>query len=78
MTSMTKMLEKAIERVKALSEQEQDAVAELLLSIADADASSVPVDELTRAAILEGLAQAERGEFVADSVVAEADERHGI
>jgi predicted transcriptional regulator len=75
---MTKMLEQAIERVKALSEQEQDAVAELLLSIAEADASAVPIDEHTRAAILEGLAQAERDEFVPDSVVAEADKRHGI
>jgi hypothetical protein len=75
---MTKLLEKAIERVKALPEQEQDAVAELLLSIAESDASGVPIDSDTRAAILEGLAQAERGEFVPDEVVAEANKRHGI
>ncbi len=34
---------------------------------------AVPLDEATRAAIREGLAQAERGEFVQDEVVAEAD-----
>jgi hypothetical protein len=37
-----------------------------------------PIDDATRAAILEGLAQADRGEFVPDEVVAVADERHGI
>jgi hypothetical protein len=31
-----------------------------------------------RAAIKEGVAQADRGEFVSDEVVAEADKRHGI
>lgn len=33
-----------------------------------------PIDDATRAAILDGLAQAERGEFVPDKVVAAADE----
>jgi predicted transcriptional regulator len=75
---MTKLLEKAIERVKALPERDQDAVAEMLLSIAECDAAGVPIDERTRAAIMEGLAQAERGEFVPDEIVAEADKRHGI
>lgn len=75
---MTKLLEKAIERVKALPERDQDAVAEMLLSIAESDAAGVPVDEHTRTGILEGLAQAERGEFVPDEVIAEADKRHGI
>jgi hypothetical protein len=37
-----------------------------------------PIDDATRAAILDGLAQANRGEFVPDEVVAAADERHGI
>jgi predicted transcriptional regulator len=36
------------------------------------------LDDATRAAIEEGLAQAERGEFVPDDVIAEADKRHGI
>ena len=37
-----------------------------------------PIDRVTRDAILEGLAQAERGEFVPDEIVANSDRRHGI
>ena len=36
------------------------------------------IDAATRAAILEGLAQADRGEYVPDEVVAASDKRHGI
>ena len=74
---MTKLLEKAIAKARALPEEDQDALAALLLSLTRADASAVPLDEATRAAIREGLAQAERGEFVSDDVVAESDKRHG-
>ncbi len=75
---MTKRLELVIEKLRTLPDEEQDALAELLLSVTGADASAVPLDEKARAAILEGLAQAERGEFVADEAVAESDKRHGI
>jgi predicted transcriptional regulator len=76
---MTRLLERAIARVRELPENDQDALAALVLAIADgSDASAVPLDEATRRAIHEGLAQAERGEFVPDDVVAEADKRHGI
>jgi|GEM_PF-4377865 len=37
-----------------------------------------PIDPATRAAIREGLAQAERGEFIPDDIVMAADNRHGI
>jgi predicted transcriptional regulator len=75
---MTKLLDKAIARARALPEDDQDALAAVLLSLTEADASVVPLDERTCAAIREGLAQAERGEFVPDEVIAESDERHGI
>jgi len=39
---------------------------------------AVPLDDRTRAAIRDGLAQAERGEFVPEEIAAEADKRHGI
>ena len=48
------------------------------VSLAESDASAHPIDEATRAAILEGLAEAERGDYVPDDVVAAADKRHGI
>ena len=61
---MTKLLEQAIAKVQTLPEEDQDALAALLLSVTNADGSVVPLDDETRAAILEGIAQAERGEFV--------------
>jgi predicted transcriptional regulator len=36
------------------------------------------IDDESCAAILEGLAQADRGEYVPDEVVAASDKRHGI
>ena len=36
------------------------------------------IDDATRAAILEGLAQADRGEYVSDEVVAASNKRHRI
>jgi hypothetical protein len=75
---MTKLLEQAIAKVRTLPEEEQDTLAALMPSMADADASGFPLDHQTEAAIREGLAQAERGEFVPDDVVAQANKRHGI
>jgi hypothetical protein len=66
---MTKLLEEVIAKVRALPEEDQDALATLLLAVTNADASAVR---------REGLAQADRGEFGPDEVVAEADKRHGI
>jgi hypothetical protein len=75
---MTKLLEQAIAKVRTLPEEEQDTLAALMLSMADADASGFPLDLQTEAAIREGLAQAERGEFVPDDIVAQANKRHDI
>jgi predicted transcriptional regulator len=75
---MTKLLEQAIAKVRALSAEEQDALAIAVLSMTEGDASAYPLDEATRAAILEGLAEADRGDYVPDEVVAAADKRHGI
>jgi predicted transcriptional regulator len=75
---MTKLLQQAIAKALALPDEEQDALAIAMLSISEGDASAYPIDEVTRAAILEGLAEAERGEYVSDEVLAAADKRHGI
>ena len=75
---MTKLLERAIEKVRELPAQDQDALANALLSITGEETAVVHLDDETRAAVEEGLAQAERGEFVPDEVVAEADKRRGI
>jgi len=75
---MTKLLDQAIAKVRELPEREQDSLARILLSMAEMDAADFPLDAPTEAAIREGIAQAERGEFVADDVVAEANKRHGL
>ena len=75
---MTKLLERAIEKIRELPAQDQDALANALLSIAGEETAVVHLDDETRAAVEEGLAQAERGDFVPDEVVTEADKRRGI
>jgi len=57
---MTKLLERAIAKVRTLSEDDQDAIALAILSMADTDAPEYAIDDATRAAILEGLEQARR------------------
>jgi predicted transcriptional regulator len=78
MAPMTKLLERAIEKVRDLPADDQDALASAILSITGEDMAVVHLDAETRAAVEEGLAQAERGEFVPDEVLAEADKRRGI
>lgn len=75
---MTKLLEQAIAKLRELPEDEQDALAAVMLAMANADASAFPLDRETEHAIREGLAQAERGEFVPDEGVAKANKRHGL
>ena len=63
---MTKLLEKAIAQARTLPPEEQDALAAMLLTMADDRAGIIPLDDETRAAIREGLEQARRGQFVPD------------
>jgi predicted transcriptional regulator len=74
--AMTKLLEQAIAKLRELPEEEQDALAVALLSLSTDDRTEAPVDEQTLAAIHEGLAQAERGEFVPDEEIEALWKRH--
>ena len=74
---MTKLLETAIAKLRELPEADQDEAAELLLSLAAKNTSPVRLDDVTRAAIREGVAQAGRGEFVSDEDMAAFFKRHG-
>jgi predicted transcriptional regulator len=65
-----KILEDAIEKVRKLPEERQAYVAELLEQIAAAGSGPFTVPEEHRAAVLEGLAQAERGELMNDDEMA--------
>jgi predicted transcriptional regulator len=75
---MTKLLEKAIARARALPPEEQDALAAVLLSMTDEGAGIVPLDDEARAAIREGLEQARRGEFVPDAEIEALWKRCGL
>jgi hypothetical protein len=75
---MTKLLERAIAKVRTLSEDDQDAIALAILSMADGEAPEFAIDDATRAAILEGLEQARRGEFVPDEEIEALWKRHGL
>ncbi len=75
---MTKLLEQAIAKVRELPDEDQDALAIAMLSMAGADAASIPLDDETRAAIREGLEQARRGEFVPDEEIKALWKRNGL
>ena len=68
MTCMTKLLEKAIEKVRELPAADQDTVAVAVLSMTEE--TPVALDDETRVAIREGLEQARLGEFVPDEEIA--------
>jgi predicted transcriptional regulator len=67
---MTKVLEDASEKVRKLPEDRQAYAAEVLEQIVAAGSDVFVVPEGHRAAVLEGLGQAERGEFMTDDEMA--------
>ncbi len=73
---MTKLLQEALAKLGALTEDEQDEAAELLLNLVARRDGPVQLDEETRAAVREGLAQADRGEFASDEEMAEFFAQH--
>jgi len=75
---MTKVLEDAIEKVRQLPEDRQAYVAEVLEQIAAAGSDVFIVPEGHRAAVLEGLGQAERGEFATDEEMAALWKKCGL
>jgi predicted transcriptional regulator len=71
---MTKLLEKAVEAVRQLSAEDQDEIARAMLSLAR-QGEPEPIDPAHLPAVLEGLAQARRGEFATDEEVEAAFRR---
>jgi predicted transcriptional regulator len=73
---MNKIAENILDRIADWPEEAQE---ELMQAIVDIEAKHFGIYRLSddeRAAVREGLAQAERGEFVADEVVAAYFEKH--
>ena len=75
---MTKLLEQALEAVRRMPPDAQDAIAKLLLDIADdeGEPEDIPPEHLP--AVLEGLAEADRGEFLTDDQVLAIWAKHGL
>jgi hypothetical protein len=67
---MTKLFEHAIETVRALPPETQDALARIVLQLAqenDLPPTAMSVED--EASFDESLAQAERGEFISDEAI---------
>lgn len=77
---MTELLDHAIERVRALPPETQDAFARVLLNLAgDEDEQAVyQLTPVETASLAKSLAQAERGEFASDEEVRAVWAKHGL
>jgi len=72
---MTKLLEQALEAVRRLPPEAQDEIAQAMIQLAAVDRVPEEVDPAHLAAILEGLGQAQRRDFVSDTEVEAAFRR---
>lgn len=72
---MTKLLERALAAVQGLSDESQDKIAHAILWLAehDREPETIPDDHLP--GVLEGLAEAEQGEFASDAEVVQVFRR---
>ena len=75
---VAKVLKEVIEQAEAWPEEDQVELAEYAREIAARRTGVYVMSDEERAAVRKGLAQADRGEFVSDDVVAEADKRHDL
>lgn len=73
----TSIVEEAVTAIRNLPEAEREELARLVLRLTGVEDEPEPIDPEDDAAVLEGLAQAERGEFATDAAVSEAFRRFG-
>jgi hypothetical protein len=73
--SMSKLLDHAVETVRALPPDKQDEIARAMLALAGAEPE--PIDPAHLSAVLEGLAQASSREFATPAEVEAAFRRFG-
>ena len=66
---MTRLLEKALDAVRGLSEDEQDEIARTILALVGGDDEPVLLTDDERDAIARSKAEAARGEFASDEEV---------
>ena len=73
----TKTLKEVMEHAAAWPREDQDELAEYAREIEARRTGIYTMSDDERIAVGKGLAQADRGEFVPDELVAEADKRQG-
>ena len=73
---MVKALEDVIKKAEKWPREDQEELAEYAREIEARRTGVYVMSDAEREAVREGLAQADRGEFVPDDVVAKADKRH--
>jgi hypothetical protein len=72
---MTKLLEKAVQAVRQLPDDAQDAIATAMLALADRDGEPEEIDPADLPGVLESLAQARRRQFATDAEIEAAFRR---
>ena len=74
---MLPKLRELVERAESWPDAAQDEAVRSLLAIEERHGGPYVLSDEEWADLQEGIAQADRKEFVSDEVVAEADKRHG-
>ncbi len=75
---IAKLLKDVLDQAETWPQQDQEELAEYAREIQARRTGIYIMSDQERAAVRRGLAQADRGEFIADDVVAEADKRHDL
>jgi predicted transcriptional regulator len=73
---MVRVLEDIIKKAEHWPREDQEALAEFAREIEARRTGFYVMSDEEREAVGQGLAEANRGEFVADDLVAKADKRH--
>ena len=73
---MNKILKEVIEHAETWPVEDQEELAEYAREIEARRTGVYTMSDDERAAVRQGLAEADRGEFVSDEIMTEADKRH--
>jgi predicted transcriptional regulator len=78
MRSMTELLERAVETMRGLPAETQDALARILLELAGEDPSLLQLSPDDEKSLRASLLEAERGEFATDEEIRAIWAKHGL
>jgi len=76
---MTKLFERAVETVRSLPPETQDALARIVLQLArENDLPPIPMSVEDETSFEGSIAEASRGEFVSDETIQAFAAKHGL